>query len=402
MHSSDDSEIADPGTREYVAENPSHKLHGIEVVRFLSAMAVLLWHYQNFNGIGHTAPNLSRMQAPFYAQLSLFYSYGFYAVQVFWCTSGFIFFYKYRDSIADLRVQGKAFFIRRFSRLYPLHIATLIAVAGLEPVYHLIYGEFFIYIHNDVPHFITQFFMVGSWGLTDANSFNGPIWSVSTEIVVYGIFFVILRYVGKSVSLHCIVLITSIVTMYVISRFTVESYLFSECVSFFYLGGLSAVASRHRFAKGTSRAAAYGLVCLLGSIAPLAACLIWPTDQRCLILTLAGITLPALLFCAASVTSRNHTVQLAIETAGNLTYSSYLLQFPIQLTIVIVFSYCQTAIPVDSKVFWASYITGTLLLSFLSYRYFEHPAQMAIRRWAKRFSRNSLAELNQSARQSTS
>ena len=42
---------------------------------------------------------------------------------------------------------------------------------------------------HDFYHFVLQFFFISSWGFEDGPSFNGPIWSVSIEIFIYGIFF---------------------------------------------------------------------------------------------------------------------------------------------------------------------------------------------------------------------
>jgi peptidoglycan/LPS O-acetylase OafA/YrhL len=72
--------------------NEKNKLLGLEVIRFISAMAVLLWHYQNFSYIGDHSENFIREAQPFYSPLKLFYEYGQFGVQVFWCISGFIFF----------------------------------------------------------------------------------------------------------------------------------------------------------------------------------------------------------------------------------------------------------------------------------------------------------------------
>ncbi|MFL6708392.1 MAG: hypothetical protein ACJ8HI_09315, partial [Massilia sp.] len=72
------------------------KILGLELVRFLCAFAVLVYHYQHFAYVGAHAEGLDRSTLPFYHYLRLFYECGFYGVQIFWCISGFIFFWKYR------------------------------------------------------------------------------------------------------------------------------------------------------------------------------------------------------------------------------------------------------------------------------------------------------------------
>src|SRR5262249_28120464 len=72
-------------------------------------------------------------------------------------------------------------------------------------------------------------------------------------------------------------------------------------------------------------------------------------------------------------------VQRVLETAGNMTYSCYLLHFPIQLSIAAAFSFLQVPIPFHDRLFWATFVFGTLLVAHLTYRYFEAPAQRMIR-----------------------
>ena len=159
----------------------NNKLLGLEIVRFISALSVLVWHYQHFFYIANKPTDFFRELQPFYSLLSIFYDYGFYGVQVFWCISGFIFFWKYRDSIASKSITYKNFFILRFSRLYPLHLATLLLVLALQTMYFHQRDYFFVYQNNDIPHFIYQLFLASSWGFEKGYSFNGPIWSISVR-----------------------------------------------------------------------------------------------------------------------------------------------------------------------------------------------------------------------------
>jgi peptidoglycan/LPS O-acetylase OafA/YrhL len=71
--------------------------------------------------------------------------------------------------------------------------------------------------------------------------------------------------------------------------------------------------------------------------------------------------------------------QAAIEAAGNMTYSSYLLHFPIQLVMMTGFAVAGRPVPVYSGALLAVYLLTTLLLSYVTFRYFEAPAQRFIR-----------------------
>src|SRR5262249_43664578 len=132
------------------------KLPGLEVLRFLAALAVLFWHYQHFTYVADKPVDLVRSELPLYWLLHPFYEAGPYGVWVFWCVSGFIFFWKYRDAIFDRSMPGWTFFVFRLSRLYPLHFVTLIVVAVLQSVYFGWKGYFFVYQDNDLRHFFLQ------------------------------------------------------------------------------------------------------------------------------------------------------------------------------------------------------------------------------------------------------
>jgi peptidoglycan/LPS O-acetylase OafA/YrhL len=85
------------------------------------------------------------------------------------------------------------------------------------------------------------------------------------------------------------------------------------------------------------------------------------------------------LFCLSRDITMPAAIQKAVEAAGNMTYSSYLLQFPIQLMMVLGFAIARTPIPFYDETFFWIFIATTLLAAYLVYRYFELPAQNLIR-----------------------
>jgi peptidoglycan/LPS O-acetylase OafA/YrhL len=71
--------------------------------------------------------------------------------------------------------------------------------------------------------------------------------------------------------------------------------------------------------------------------------------------------------------------QKLLEAAGNMTYSSYLVHFPIQLLIVLGCAKAGIPVPFYNGLFFAMFVTSTLLISYFTYRYFEAPAQTFLR-----------------------
>ncbi len=358
---------------EKLTRPPANKLLGLELLRFVAAFGVLIWHYQHFAYVGGKAVGLVREQLPFYGLLQWFYDGGLYGVWIFWCISGFIFFWKYREPIDNRSIGAKEFFVFRFSRLYPLHLVTLLLVAGLQVAYFHLNDFFFVYQANDLRHFLLQVLMASNWGFEHGDSFDGPIWSISVEVLVYVVFFVMLRFVTGSALLNVVIIIAC-----VNARLIHAPGMVFDCLAFFYIGGLAAIARRavaaaQRGAIDNVAWAVLGVFCLLS----------WSFALARFDLFAYGFLLigtPILLFCISRDISVSAATQRLIEAAGNMTYSSYLLHFPIQLVIALGFAIVGAPIPYYHAAFFVIFVTTTLLASYLTYRGFEAPAQNIIRR----------------------
>jgi peptidoglycan/LPS O-acetylase OafA/YrhL len=353
----------------------ANKLLGLELIRFLSAFAVLVFHYQHFQfRDGALAPDFQRTRQPFYAALSFLYEQGFHGVQLFWCISGFIFFWKYRETIAGGRLSGRRFFVLRFSRLYPLHLATLLLVSLLLVLYHRTNGGLFVYHYNDLRHFILQLFMASDWGFQKGESFDGPIWSISVEILVYALFYSALVFIGKSWRVN-----VGVLTIWALLKTLNVHSPILDCAALFYAGGLSAmlyqsISNPRRRAAAT--VTAWCLVALITSLALVFDLLHRDRFQNLFLLVFT----PVLLFCLCGDFKIGVTARRCVEAAGNMTYSSYLLHFPLQLALVIGFTTFGIQIPFYHSGFFCVFMAGTLLASYYVYQYFELPAQRALRR----------------------
>jgi peptidoglycan/LPS O-acetylase OafA/YrhL len=351
-------------------EQAGNKLLGLEVLRFVAAFAVLVWHYQHFAFNG-SAIDVVRAQQPLYALLRPFYEYGWYGVQIFWSISGFIFFWRYRDSVAGRTIDGRTFFVLRFSRLYPLHLLTLLLVAVLQALYLAQQQHYFVYPHNDGIHFLLQLFMASHWGFQQGFSFNGPIWSISVEVLVYLIFFASLRLAGKTVLLNL-----GAVALCVGLKVAGMGGAVSDCIGFFYAGGLAAQVYLRAPAAPLAR---LGLMVAVLGLPPLALLLAGaPSEQAVYFFLLAY--LPLALYCLAQPVNPGPGWTRAIEAAGNMTYSSYLAHFPIQLAIALYFGARRAPIPLYDTSLLLFFLGSSALAAYLIYRYVELPAPTLLRR----------------------
>lgn len=356
-----------------LADRPNsedRKILGIELLRILSSLAVLVFHYQHFIFVGAAPVDLEHFRQPFYPYLSLFYEHGFYGVEIFWCISGFIFFWKYSRTLSQGHLKGRAFFVLRLSRLYPLHFATLLFMAAMQAVYFSRTGAYFVYQYNDLYHFSLQLFMGSNWGFQLGDSFNGPIWSISIEVLVYAIFYFSLRFASRSaVFIGCVALAAAMIQVLQVSVHPVFS-----CVMFFYIGCLTAIV--YEKAGRAKRLNQWVTACsVLAIVALLALTHFFDIKAKYFLVVFA----PALIYLCVTHIPSSGAVAKVLVPAGNMTYASYLLHVPIQIVAVIVCSYAGLKIPFYSPFFFLGFIAFTLLASHWTYEYFEMPAQKMMR-----------------------
>ncbi|AMP90883.1 acyltransferase family protein [Legionella pneumophila] len=345
---------------------------GIDLLRCLLALGVLLWHYQFF--AHNSSIQFIKQQQPLYSILDIFYGHGWqYRVQAFWCISGFILFWKYGEGIANNLVSGKKFFIGRFSRIYPLHLATLLLVACFNWIYFYNNHCYFTYQNNHFVNFLLQLFLVSSWVGNSAHSFNGPVWSLSAEIPVYFIFFIFTRFLGLKASVNYF-----FISFYLVTKLANFSFPVIDCIGYFYSGGLFAIYLQ-QFEKQSSNKFmsiyfVYILVIALAGMHMLKLSQLKPVKY----LLLINMMLVCFYYLSKIIKERPR-VQSLIKTMSRLTFSSYLIHFPIQIMLTILFSWSNRAIPFYSISFLILFIAITLGVSYLSYHYFEKPMQTLIR-----------------------
>jgi peptidoglycan/LPS O-acetylase OafA/YrhL len=113
------------------------------------------------------------------------------AVDFFFVLSGFVIAYAYGHK---LRSVGSLpdFAIRRFGRLYPLHVFTLVALVALELAKLAAYivlgasgGQPPFSGTNDVWSLLGNLLLINGLGFFSEFTWNGPSWSISTEFYTY-------------------------------------------------------------------------------------------------------------------------------------------------------------------------------------------------------------------------
>lgn len=298
----------------------------VDALRGVAALVIVVFHYHHFYlADAYDRPAVPDISTFPYANLltPLYSSFAANAVELFWLISGFVFLHVY------LRRETGVwpFAVARFARLYPLHFATLLYVAALQVVSMQVAGHWQIYDNNDVRHFILQLFMASNWNnLAHGLSFNGPIWSVSLEIVVYGMFFCAIPLLKKApiaTSAVLSVLAWSWIGFHPFAVPFVSMGVF-ECAAYFFVGSLLYALRPYAFLSRAMGLAVAGVALfVVGKVVGFDDLLIIGT-------AIALVSLAAALDAIAPDKGK------WLSPLGDISYSVYLVHVPLQMTILLV------------------------------------------------------------------
>ena len=325
------------------------------------AMMVIVYHVAMWIPNSFTEGNLSLIK----------YTAG-HTVPIFWCLSGFVFNFKYSKAICLDKLSFKKYSLARFSRLYPLALLTLVLTCLLQLRYEKLNTLSFVFHKGDPYHFFLNAFMISHWGFQRFTAFNGPVWSISVEIIVYIVFFVVCRFAGRSPLLIVGMLLLGKVLAHIEPDLT-NHLPVSTCITSFYSGCL--VQLGYEKMKGK-----FGLkqsLVLLGIFLTIFVCHILFSGKFDFLLSVpATVYIFQVLFSSPS-----QYLTSASKYLGSLTYASYMLHFPVLLASVLILdSFGIERSVVGTPAFMWIFIASVLILSRVSFLYFEGPLQRLIRR----------------------
>jgi peptidoglycan/LPS O-acetylase OafA/YrhL len=340
--------------------------HSIDFFRGIAALCVVIFHFKNFAQAGGTmslAPSvLDRVVLLHW--LEPIRLHGSFAVMAFWAISGFVFANVY----AGKRPDGFPFFIRRFARLYPLHAVTLLVIALLQIVAIGMLGHALIFQENSLQNFVLNIFFATDWGLEQGRSFNFPIWSVSAEVLIYALFWVMARFL----KLNLLVLAGIWLVLEILAAATHAQGILLCGVYFF---GGTIIYSIYRLWDANRlrtlmmlSAAIFVASLIVGKLGEAANI---PTTFW-LLPTIGAILL--MLVCAEDLWFGHFFKKT--KPVGDITYSSYLWHSPIQVTILLGAGLGFWSLEsLFTDVFFVSYLILVCLVSTASFRWIERPAQ---------------------------
>ncbi len=162
-----------------MADTPKHRFEALDAFRGVFAVLVVLYHFSAY-GYFYDLP---------------FVRNGHRGVDFFFMLSGFVITSAYLDKIRE-KPDFTDFTVKRLGRLWPLHVSMLAALVVLEvaklvavKALHVSSGQWPFHGTNSIPALIGNVLLLNGVGIFKDFTWNGPSWSISTEMVAYLVFF---------------------------------------------------------------------------------------------------------------------------------------------------------------------------------------------------------------------
>lgn len=313
-------------------------------------------------------------------------------VDLFFVLSGFVISMVYIEE----RIDWRLFFQARLARIYPLHIASAIAMAFAVVCLKLA-------THSPWPERVSLVEAFREFTLTMAMPFFGtdeiwnyPAWSISVEWWVYFTAFPLIVVLGRRLSIGQLVLLTAALLIGLAA--------FLLCVPVHFTRGWPAVCrgafeflagyTIYRLGRESSVRINPLLHDLLG-LGVLATIYIYPAitgKEGWFVIVLFPVIITGLLHSESNTTKFMRSGILSFF--GSISYSLYLLH---PLVISGMSAISEHLIHIPKALFFAITVPIAISIATLSYRFFECPARDILRGRGRRKSGPAIAGAIQNA-----
>jgi len=227
----------------------------LDSLRGIAALQVLLFH-------------LPAWFAPLY-YTELVRS-GWVMVNFFFVLSGFVLCHSYADRLETRRDLSK-FFVLRIGRIYPVHLLFLLLFLGVELLKYAgaaqgVAGGAFT--DNSPGAFIECLFLVQALGFSDnANAFNYPSWSISTEFYTYVVFAILaLAFAkGRFRLVSGLLAVVTLASLVFLKPELGTAHLWMRCLTGFFVGCVTCYA--YRALRGRQVSPLFSFAALLALLA---------------------------------------------------------------------------------------------------------------------------------------
>ncbi|WP_461246108.1 acyltransferase family protein [Treponema sp. R6D11] len=346
------------------------RYYALDALRGIAALVVAFgFHFLNFigyekwNNIWNFLPRIGR------SVLNFICSMGHGGVDLFFLISGFIFMAVYYNKLKDKKVSFKDFMFKRYSRLYPLFILTLIfglavciITASLKKL------GFFDYF--------SMIFMFDPRLGFNPPLLNEPAWTLFLEVFAYLLFFFLCTFSKNKKVFILPIMIGLLASIFGKDNLPIFNYSCARLLVGFFLGcycyelniKIKTMKPNLRFLLlGLFSCTAFAFVFysyIVGGKIPN-----WNMFYDFLVF-------PEIMLIALNVGWLSRFLSLRLfRWLGDMSYSLYLWHYP--LFFLLRHFGLPNAMP--NKAFYLLYIFMSLLISHISHNYFEMPTQKWLR-----------------------
>ncbi len=339
----------------------------LTALRFFAAAWVVLYTYW---------PNLSVASPALVAK-------GYLGVDLFFTLSGFILAHVYLDAFAAGRFGYGGFLWARLSRIYPLHLACLVAIGAMA----LAAGGLGRAVDPNVLSWASlpaNLTLTQAWGLAPVAGWNHPSWSISAEWFAYLSFpafaLATLRLRGRP----WLAIALALALLWGISGAFALFSGYSLTEATIHWGALRIVPC---FALGCAVNQLWRADVVKGRTLAWAGAAFSGAAIAASVLSGAPDVLTVSLFCALilCLAAARREGQIGKSFGGfvylgEISYSIYMVCVPWKLLFVNVtaaaFHYDKAHMPIG---LWLVFVVGVIPLAALSYHLIEKPARAAMR-----------------------
>jgi peptidoglycan/LPS O-acetylase OafA/YrhL len=315
---------------------------------------------------------------------------GYLGVELFFVLSGFILCHVYLAQHAEKRFSYRDFMWARVARVYPLHIATLLAVMalGLAAVFVGMSVDGNLLSWRSLP---ANIFMVHAWGLAPDAAFNHRSWSISAEWFAYLLFpaFAFVTWKLRNAPLVAVAASLALLVVLYVGFERIAGFPLTQAT--FQWGALRIVPC---FAYGCALYLAYrqgplkspGLVAVIAAFALISAAALNLWDG--VIVAVCG-----LLILALAGLPNDRAGWMASKPAvylGEISYAVYMVLVPWQLLAVNLAAKVTNAPDkLLHAVVWLPILLVLPVVAAIAYHLVEYPCRKAIRTWAAKSSKSA-------------
>ena len=237
---------------------------------------------------------------------------GYLGVDIFFVLSGFILAHVYGHSAgSDAQAYGR-FLWRRFARIYPMHIATLVLMI-------LVFGRHERWDASSAADIFRHFFLLQAWSAE--LSWNVPSWSISAEWAAYLVYPAVAAIVlaPRNAAAGAILAIGLLVAFHV-----------AQINGGGWTGWPAAFRIATEFTLGVLMFRAARLIqpsLLSDIVACVAFCAVFIAPVQALKIVAIAIMIPAVATSAGA--AMRLLSSTALVTLGAASYSQYMIHFPL-------------------------------------------------------------------------